>query len=73
MDEELDFYRSAMYLYDGEREEIKNLSERKLYEWYASRYLLYKMHEDETRGPCVKDEYGKPFILGSPKYISLLL
>ena len=71
IDEELDFFRSSIYLYDSEVKEIAHLSQHKLLEWYSSRYLLYKMSDEEWRGPCVKDEHGKPFILGSDRYISL--
>ena len=71
MDEELEFFESSIYLYQSERLEIANLSEHKLLEWFASRYLLYKMSNEVTRGPCVKDEYGKPYIFGSDRYISL--
>lgn len=71
IEEELDYFRSSMYLYEHEREEIADLSSRKLLEWYASRFLLYKMTDDASRGACVKDEYGKPFIEGSDRYISL--
>ncbi|NNF36670.1 MAG: 4'-phosphopantetheinyl transferase superfamily protein [Saprospiraceae bacterium] len=71
IEEELDYFRSSMYLYEHEKEEIADLSSRKLLEWYASRYLLYKMTDDASRGACVKDEYGKPFIEGSDRFISL--
>ena len=71
MDEELEFFESSMYLYESERKEIANLSQHKLLEWYASRYLLYYMSDEVTRGPCIKDMYGKPFIAGSDRFISL--
>lgn len=71
MDEELEFFQSSMYLYDQEKEEIKDLSYRKLQEWYASRYLLHLISGNEDRGACVKDNHGKPFIEGSPHHISL--
>jgi len=71
LEEELDYFRSAMYLYEEEKEEIKGLSTRKLLEWYASRYLLHKLSGWDYRGACLKDGYGKPYLLGSKHYISL--
>lgn len=70
LEEELDFFRSAMYLYEEEKAEIENLSSRKLLEWYASRYLLHKISGWDHRGPCLKDEHGKPY-LGNNFHISL--
>ena len=71
LEEELDYFRSSMYLYEDELDEIDGLSERKLMEWYASRYLLYRMSGWDYRGPCLKDKHGKPYLEGSPLNISL--
>lgn len=71
IEEELDYFRSAMYMYEEEKSEITGLSKRKLLEWFASRYLLHILSGWDYRGACLKDEYGKPYLSGSDHYISL--
>ena len=71
IEEELDYFRSAMYLYEEEKDEIEGLSKRKLLEWFASRFLLHKLSGWDYRGACLKDDFGKPFLAGSGHFISL--
>ena len=48
---------------------IRSRSRRR--EWLASRMLLHEMSGRKTRGPCLKDEYGKPFLESSDWHISM--
>jgi phosphopantetheinyl transferase (holo-ACP synthase) len=71
MDEDVDYFQSRMSLHPEEVEEIKDLNHRKLKEWYCSRYLLHLMSGRESRGACLKDKYGKPYLKDSEYNISM--
>ena len=68
--ESIDFFQDNLALYWEEINEMEMLSSRKAIEWYASRYLIHLMSGREQRGPCLKDEYGKPYLVGSTHNIS---
>lgn len=40
-------------------------------EWLAGRKLLHEMSGRETRGVCLKDEFGKPYLEDSDYHISI--
>jgi 4'-phosphopantetheinyl transferase len=69
--EGLDFFRDHVELVEEEKAEIAGLNPRKLLEWFSSRYLLHLLSEREGRGPCLKDEFGKPFLKDSAYHISI--
>ena len=44
---------------------------RRRVEWLASRYLLHELSGRSERADCLKDEFGKPYLVGSEYQISL--
>lgn len=71
VEEDIDFFINHLILYPVEETEINELYGRKLKEWYASRFLLNEIIPSLTRPACVKDEYGKPYLLNSDQKISI--
>lgn len=71
MTEPVTFFESRLTLFSREEEEIKTLKERKKEEWFCSRYVLHVLSDRHIRGACLKDEFGKPFLEGSPYHISM--
>lgn len=65
------FFESQLSLYDEEAVELEQLSPKKKEEWLCSRYLLHELTDENTRMACVKDNYGKPYLIGSDLHISL--
>lgn len=65
------FFLDGVQLYPEEINEITGLGDRKLFEWYVSRHLLHSMSGREIRAACLKDKFGKPYILGSSWKISM--
>jgi phosphopantetheinyl transferase len=66
-----DYFLDRLHLFPEENEELAVLSSRKRTEWLASRYLLHELSGQLDRTPCLKDEYGKPYLLDSEFYISM--
>lgn len=58
-------------LFEKEKEILQQLSPRKRSEWLASRELLYRIAGSHERVECLYDEFGKPYLHGSPKEISV--
>lgn len=50
---------------------LQQLSPRKQSEWLASRALLYQIAELPDRAQCIYDDFGKPFLKGIDKHISV--
>lgn len=50
---------------------LRELSPRKQREWMASRALLYQIAGLTTRIECLYDDFGKPYLLNSERYISV--
>lgn len=50
---------------------IKTLSPRKQSEWLASRDLLYQIATFTERPKCLYDDFGKPYLEGIDKHISV--
>jgi phosphopantetheinyl transferase len=71
MTEELGYFKSRTLLHEEEQNEIQDLNLRKLKEWYCSRYLLHLMSGRESRGACLKDIHGKPYLKDSDYHISM--
>jgi 4'-phosphopantetheinyl transferase len=69
--ENIFFFSDRLELFPEEFKEIESLKERKLLEWYCSRYLLHIMSNREIRGACLKDEFGKPYLKNSDYHISM--
>jgi 4'-phosphopantetheinyl transferase len=70
-DEEESFFEQGLELYSEEVNELTNTSSRKQIEWLSSRYLLQNIMQKNYRMATVKDGYGKPYLIGSEKHISL--
>ncbi len=71
MDEDIEFFESNLDLYEEELDEIEPLTSKKKFEWLCSRYLLHILSGRKLRGPCIKDQYGKPYLKDSEYYISI--
>jgi phosphopantetheinyl transferase len=71
IDEPVEWFRTQLLLSASEEEEIATLNERKRLEWLAGRWLLHVLLGDDDRKISLKDEFGKPSILGSSLHISL--
>lgn len=50
---------------------VRALSPRKRSEWMASRALLYTIAELPERARCLYDDFGKPYLVGTDKHISV--
>lgn len=51
--------------------ELNTLKNKKRLEWLADRYVLHELIGEQDRFPCIKNEFGKPFLEGSDWQISL--
>lgn len=58
-------------MFEKEREILSQLSPRKRSEWLASRELLFRIAGLNERVECLYDEFGKPYLKGSDKFISV--
>lgn len=58
-------------LTEDEKEEMKEMSERRKKEWIAARWLIHKLSGRTKRGRCLKDRFGKPYLEDSPYKISI--
>ena len=70
------FHRGTDAAYDevcfaGERDILQSLSPRKKTEWLASRELLFRLGKFPERIECMYDDFGKPYLKGSAKHISV--
>jgi len=59
------------FLHPDEIALIRELSPRKRSEWMASRELLYQIAALPERAKCLYDDFGKPYLEGVPKHISV--
>lgn len=71
IEEEESFFEDKLKLAYSEKQQIDAMKGHRRVEWYASRYLLHVMSGREKRGVCLKDEFGKPFLLDSLFDISI--
>lgn len=69
--EPLDFFKEGMTVYGEEQQLLEKAREHKLIEWYASRYLLHRITDSEERPPCLRDDFGKPFLRGIEQCVSI--
>jgi len=59
------------HLHQDEIAIIRDLSPRKRSEWLASRELLFQIARLPARVQCLYDEFGKPYLPGIDKHISV--
>jgi 4'-phosphopantetheinyl transferase len=71
IEESAEWFRQQLTLADSEEDELAALNERKRLEWLAGRWLLHVLLGDTDRKISLKDEFGKPYIIGSSLHISL--
>lgn len=69
--EAMSYFEANLDLFPEEINEIQNLNGKKLLEWYSSRNLLHHLSGRRRRVPCVKDNNGKPYLIGYNQYVSL--
>ncbi|MFK7806846.1 MAG: 4'-phosphopantetheinyl transferase superfamily protein [Saprospiraceae bacterium] len=65
------FFLEQLQLNKEEEQYIAGIKGHRRLEWLASRFLLHKMSGRAKRGPCIKDEHGKPFLVDSLFDISI--
>ncbi len=58
-------------LFEKEKYILSQLSPRKRSEWLASRELLFKIASLPERAECLYDDFGKPYLKGIDKNISV--
>ncbi|HEY3386369.1 MAG TPA: 4'-phosphopantetheinyl transferase superfamily protein [Saprospiraceae bacterium] len=58
-------------LHKDEHDLLQGLSPRKRTEWLASRDLLYQIAGLPERVQCLYDDFGKPYLKGVAKFISV--
>lgn len=71
INENLSFFLDKLILCEAEKKEIKLFNDKRLLEWYASRYLLFRLENKQKRTYCLKDKFGKPYLNNSNKKISI--
>ena len=65
------YFLDRLVMDDIEKVQFDQLKGRRRIEWLASRWLLHKMSGRDIRGACLKDDFGKPFLVDSSYHISL--
>lgn len=70
-EEPIDYFYSRLNISGIEEKLIATLSDRKQYEWLASRYLLHIMTGQRIRKSSFKDDHGKLILHQSDYHISL--
>jgi phosphopantetheinyl transferase len=66
------YFRDRLQLFPLEINYLNTVkSEAKRIEWLASRWLLQIGNKQDERIECIKDKFGKPFLVGSNLHISM--
>lgn len=55
----------------AEEKLLKKMSNRRVEEWSSARWLIHYLSGRKERATCLKDEYGKPYLVESPYQISV--
>ena len=71
IDEPISYFEGRCNIFPEERGQFKNLKGNKRLEWFASRYLLQLINEQDEKIVCIKDIHGKPYLRNSSRHISL--
>ncbi len=64
------WFMQHLDLYPEEQVELASLKGHRRLEWLASRHLLHTLYKGLDRVPCIKDQYGKPYLAGMTDHIS---
>ncbi len=62
---------SKLQLTDEEQILIESMSDRRIKEWASARWLIHYLSGREERAICLKDAFGKPYLVDSPFQISV--
>ncbi|MEL7120684.1 MAG: 4'-phosphopantetheinyl transferase superfamily protein [Bacteroidota bacterium] len=65
------WFRDRLDLSTTESDQLKKIKGHKRLEWLAARMLIHSMSGRDKRGFFIKDEFGKPYLTGSPFNISI--
>ena len=69
--EEADFFEATLSLSPIYQQQIQTYSKKKKLEWLSTRFLLKYWNNSFSCEDLLKDEYGKPYLSTSAKYISI--
>jgi len=60
------WFSDRLLLVQEEKDALQKIkSPAKRTEWLAARWLLHYLSASEKREPCLKDAFGKPYLLNS--------
>ncbi len=71
IEEDEDFFLDNLHLHEVEMNQLNRIKGFRRLEWLAVRYLLHKMSGRSIRALCLKDDYGKPYLVNSSYHISM--
>lgn len=71
IEEDEAYFLDRLELFPSERRQLAEIKGRLRLEWLASRWLLHTMSGRFLRGACIKDEFGKPYLVDSNFEISI--
>lgn len=71
VDESLSFLADDFDFDSHEVIRYAKMSDKRKREWLSSRVLIHELSKRTKRTPCIKDEYGKPFLPDSRYQISI--
>jgi len=66
-----EYFMEHLHLSDDEVDQLQIIKGDRRRHWLCARLLLHHLSAREERIQCVKDDYGKPYLLGSEHHISL--
>lgn len=69
--ENLEFFRMNLELNQDDQTFLDTIHPRRAIEWAASRYLLKTLAGTGVPFACLRDQNGRPYIPGDPRYISI--
>jgi phosphopantetheinyl transferase len=69
--ESISYFLNKLTLSNTEIAQFYGFKPKRILEWLSSRYLVSILFESDNRVVFGKDEFGKPYIKGSDKFISL--
>lgn len=65
------YFLNRMSLSEVESQQLEQIKGQRRVHWLASRYLLHLITKiDHKRWPCLKDDYGKPYVENANYHIS---
>lgn len=71
IEEDEDFFLDHLHLHEVEVAQLNMIKGLRRLEWLAARYLLHFMTGRTVRAICLKDDFGKPYLVDSSYHISM--